>query len=410
MLDRLGRKLQSNEGYLSGDYAAATDNLHSWVSNTIANAVSDRLKLSEIERKLFIASLTGHTIEGRKQTTGQLMGSITSFPVLCIANAAFTRWAKEIDLKRKVSLKDSTIMVNGDDVAMRCTKQGYRYWSKITKFGGLEESVGKTFFSRQFVQINSVNYLRDEDNPVDLVTSEKGKTIIRSCPFHEVKYVNMGLITGTKRSGGNIGLKDQSDSKTNLGTWYRELMKLCPNHLREDVHQHFINRHRKTLNKFQIPWYVPEWLGGWGLTGYTSPSELDLRVAGMILRNWETVRPISIAHQEASWKTWLMAEKRIPAFTVNQRSNPGVDAYTNLVSKICIDLLFDSDVDLEQLFVAPESKENFWIFQINEKIWLPSSYKALGPPIPKEHIEFQGKYQSLKEEKVISVDKALILD
>lgn len=96
-------KLRDADVLVSGDYAAATDNLASWASETVADTLAECLfldKLDPLLPALLKTSLTGHlfeTDEGiKRQTTGQLMGSITSFPVLCLINAAICRWALEI--------------------------------------------------------------------------------------------------------------------------------------------------------------------------------------------------------------------------------------------------------------------------------------------------------------------------
>jgi hypothetical protein len=130
ILDALGSNLSEDEAYLSGDYEDATNNLEAWVSETIANAVADELKLYPVERRLFIAALTRHTIRGLPQQRGQLMGSIVSFPVLCIAVAAIARWALEAGTLRKWLLKDAPLLDNGDDLAMRCTEKVRLIWEQ----------------------------------------------------------------------------------------------------------------------------------------------------------------------------------------------------------------------------------------------------------------------------------------
>jgi hypothetical protein len=154
---------------ISGDYKASTDNLHRWVSEAIARRIAFCLRkngqFSDILEELLVRSLIDHIFVDRDgcrfaQKEGQLMGSVTSFPVLCIANAAMCRWAMEVASGRTYHL-DSRIplRVNGDDCVFRGPQDLLPlFWEEITKYGGLESSVGKTYYSRKFAVINSVLY------------------------------------------------------------------------------------------------------------------------------------------------------------------------------------------------------------------------------------------------------------
>jgi hypothetical protein len=417
ILDRLGTNLNEGQKYLSGDYADATNGLYSWASEECAEEISTQTELYPVERRLFKTSLTGHILRGKKQRRGQLMGSITSFVVLCIVNAAACRWACEIDQKRKFTLRDCPIMINGDDCALKCTERGRQAWKAITAFVGLEESVGKTYFTDSFVEINSTQFRREADNPQELLIEKTEakknpiyydgapKTVMvtrlvkRLVPFRMTRYVNVGLMFGLKRSGLGVGLNDQDDPRQNLGTRYRELLRLCPPHMKEEAHRAFINHHRDILNATRLPWFAPEWIGGIGLIGLREPSEKDLRIAAMITHNWRTKRPISLAHQEANWKTWQEASKRVPSPFVVQEKNQGVELYTRTVAAECINLLFDSDITLERLFQVVTEKRTAGAIKYNAKLWSPASYKSLCAPMDLEALWFRPQYLSYERQR-----------
>jgi hypothetical protein len=411
ILNGMGGQIRDDELFLSGDYEGATDNLKSWVSETIANAIADEIGLYEVERRLFIQSLTGHTLRGRKQTTGQLMGSITSFPVLCIANATMSAWAYEISNKKIALLKDIPMLINGDDIAMRCTREGYRLWTKITQFGGLKESIGKTFMSREFVNINSTNFIYTPLNPRTFSvqrervvnvgrwsgTVKTNEFAIRKQPFILNSYINMGLMKGLKRSQGGVSLNDQTSITDNIGARYREMIRLCPSHLRKSAHKGFIGEHKKLLSSIRLPWYVPEWLGGLGLTGVYEPSELDRKIAQMILYNWQKSSPKQLDHTITNWKTWELASKRVPTPYIVEEKNFGTDAYNQAVANECIDLLFDSEISLEKLFQNNEKgsdSSSILMLRYNERLWNPKRYPKLPPPITLEKMIFRGRYKS----------------
>lgn len=416
LLNWLGTNLAEDEAYLSGDYSAATDNLESWVSNCIANAIADELKLFEVERRLLVSQLTGFSIQvedgtvvstptGDKpqkenrmkpQARGQLMGSVVSFPVLCIANAAISRWAYEVGgLKRRLTLlRDCPLTINGDDMLMRTTANGREAWSKIAAFCGLEESIGKTYFSRDFVEINSTMFRRDEDNPF-LLQSTKGRELItRRSPFHHVPFVNIGLMRGLKRSGGSVGLKDLTSSDETIGSRYREMLTRTPPHLKPQVHSRFIEYHKPILTDCGLAWYIPEWLGGVGLTGYAHPSEIDLRLCRRTLLHWKEQRPIQPKTNE-TWKTWQVAERRVPApFIVKDRNNSGISLYTSRVQLECINMLFDSNIKLSDLMETSERVQKKRILNYNRRFWKVTG--DLPPPMTEEEIRYQRDWFSYK--------------
>ena len=150
---------------------------------------------------MLIRSLTKHLFEMengtlREQKEGQLMGSITSFPFLCLANAAFCRWALEISEHKKMRVRNqpldcksmiAPLLINGDDCTMKGCRSNMRHlWTTITSFGGLTSSLGKTLFSLKEKPITVIN-----SQTFDYVD---GQWVTR-------KYVNLGILMSKPRSG-----------------------------------------------------------------------------------------------------------------------------------------------------------------------------------------------------------------
>ena len=114
--------LSPGEKYLSGDFSAATDNLARWCSETVAKELALQFDLPE---GLLISSLCDNVIDYGsysspelqpfKQMNGQLMGSVLSFLVLNIVNAAMLWIVKSPSSRRQESLREQTFRVNGDD-------------------------------------------------------------------------------------------------------------------------------------------------------------------------------------------------------------------------------------------------------------------------------------------------------
>lgn len=114
------------------------------------------------DRLVLIRSLTRHRIFDPDtkeclgdQTRGQLMGSPTSFPILCIMNLALTRHALELSAHRQLELAELPILVNGDDLLFRAHPWEYRIWEQVTRLGGLRPSLGKNYISSKYFTINS---------------------------------------------------------------------------------------------------------------------------------------------------------------------------------------------------------------------------------------------------------------
>jgi len=410
MLDRLGINLKETDAYLSGDYEAATDNIFSWVSEAVADYVGDALQLANEERALFISALTGSRFKGQPQMIGQLMGSIMSFVVLCIINAAMTRWAIELAARRVYTLRDAPLTINGDDVAAKGDKHRLpAFWETITSFVGLKKSIGKTYVSREFVNMNSTSYMRTEEPFPLIYTRKDGSQIVRPSRLKLTKYVNLGLLKGLKRAGapakkaeaqagkktpkGDLNLNEITTIGGNLGARARELLRLAPERLHEQVMREFIKHHRDVLKKTRLPWYMPDWLGGLGLPSgpWGSSSPLDRRIAMRIILHWNTVHPIPISRKGVAWKTWLRAEKALPEPVYCRTKNEHTEAYSHMVGRKCIDLLFDSSVELSDLFQELNDDKSFRVIHHNARLWSPKE-GGLPKELPADAELFQPLY------------------
>jgi hypothetical protein len=150
----------------SGDYQSSTDNFHSWVSEVMLDEVAKVLKLPYQLTELAKRALTRHIFEDRdgnllEQKRGQLMGSIISFPFLCVANAAISRFSLELAERRTYTLKQCRMKINGDDsLIISKSKDFHDIWLQVSLVCGLESSVGKTYFNQKFCVINSCHFDR----------------------------------------------------------------------------------------------------------------------------------------------------------------------------------------------------------------------------------------------------------
>jgi hypothetical protein len=388
--------LGEDEEFISGDYKASTDNLHSWVSECLLDELglvltenlekeisqcpiegefqyisSDILNMrKELPRLLILMkrALTGHLImnptknesyrEGfnirdsdfRTQKEGQLMGSIISFPFLCLANAALCRYAMEITDCKNYKLVDrfiesyttAPLLINGDD----CLFKGkvivlFDNWKKITHFGGLESSVGKTFRSRKFMTINSTQYSYKE------VKSdwELESGIVDRTTYETVKYVNLGLCYQQKKDG------TRGKPFYRLGAVHRDLQKTCPPELfarasllflseasKRKFRKEYIKKDKKIVGKQYVevwenstqnaalPLFIPEWLGGLGLQIFPGMeknwiSRWDLQSANFIRMNMGSCLTVRSLSDFAMWRFHHLYRQTIGDFTFLEGQN-----------------------------------------------------------------------------------------
>lgn len=266
-IDHVNDVLGSVPGtFASLDYEGATDNFNPAISNEIGEALCDEMELDDDLRAIFLKALTGHTIDGESQQWGQLMGSIVSFVVLCIGNAAVVRRSLELARGETLQLSTAPITINGDDGGVRGPSSFGGIWSMLSTLVGLKPSLGKVYFDTHYFNINSTSF----------ILSPAGR-------LKHVPYVNMGLAYGLKRSTsdeGRLSVTDIADPigehSATLGSRHRDLIRTCPPALVEKVHDLFLRKNRDLLSLTKpLPLYAPEEFGGVGLQPIFSSISFD---------------------------------------------------------------------------------------------------------------------------------------
>lgn len=145
--------------WLSGDYTSATDNLHMWVTEALLEGILRHIPHQYTkmwaEWECSPHDVLYQEIHGGKarQTSGQLMGSLLSFPLLCLANYFTLKTA---------GFESTQFLVNGDDVAARGRLEQINSWRSLAPRLGLSLSIGKNFIDRDFVTINSQLFYRGQ--------------------------------------------------------------------------------------------------------------------------------------------------------------------------------------------------------------------------------------------------------
>jgi hypothetical protein len=279
--------LKEGEKWVSGDYSAATDNLDGSLTEVIWNTFCETVRLSDEFGKpsdrlcetfyqvLGLKALVGHCLhypDGSVayQQNGQLMGSPLSFPILCIANAAATLvgLGKDIDY-----LFDGPIAINGDDIGFPADDGQYQNWKRVVTACGLEPSIGKNYFSAEFLIINS---------ELRLYNPGSGWTYKGS--------LNLPLLWGQVEKGPDAGSNvSGSLAPGELGPRCHDLIAGMGS-MRDKLIHDFVTNHKKSLSYAQsyvgtkVSFYLPQDLGGLGLPKPTAVKleEWDLKWAATV--------------------------------------------------------------------------------------------------------------------------------
>jgi len=153
--------------FLSFDYTSATDNIkreYIKVAVEVLEEQADHLSDEEIQALRVLSNLV---IDGRETYSGQPMGSVMSFPLLCVINKTVVDMALAAMLDRKeISFKEWTshpLLVNGDDLLTREVRGNTDLRGEVVRQGsqvGLVVNEEKTMVSESDGEINST-YFRD---------------------------------------------------------------------------------------------------------------------------------------------------------------------------------------------------------------------------------------------------------
>jgi hypothetical protein len=208
-------------------------------------------------RRYGIKALTKHTIHYLEkdlktapvqQGNGQLMGSIISFIVLCVANAAVCKsafftgdWSETA-----IPLRETPLLVNGDDCVMVYNRRQRERWGQLAALIGMKPSIGKCYDSNEWLQINSTAFFR------------------RASGFERCPYINFGLLGPNKVRGNS------RRTFTELSATAREFLAGHDESKHDSLMSLFIRSHMREGGLLRevpegLSWWLPVHLGGLGL-------------------------------------------------------------------------------------------------------------------------------------------------
>jgi GTPase SAR1 family protein len=149
-IKKILKRSDENDLWLSGDYTAATDNFPMSVTNALVEGILSQIN-HEPTRAWTRYEVSPHRIRYPnsgigKQTSGQLMGSLLSFPLLCLLNDFIVS---------ESGFEQGKYLINGDDVVASGPSHVIETWRRNAPTVGLSLSLGKNFIDKQFCTVNS---------------------------------------------------------------------------------------------------------------------------------------------------------------------------------------------------------------------------------------------------------------
>jgi hypothetical protein len=199
-------KASSSDEWFSIDYSAATDGLSYKYSVGILEEILERVDPHQYHRAMQVLGMHDlyypdkHEVYGYDRVTsvhfggtmsrGQLMGSILSFPILCLANLGLyllvTQGVQE-GWTDKERLRH--VLINGDDMLYAAPRGLWERHVELGKKVGLNMSVGKAYHHREYANVNStsVHY-----------------SLVRDELPHQIDFLNTGLLFGQHKVQGEV--------------------------------------------------------------------------------------------------------------------------------------------------------------------------------------------------------------
>jgi len=140
---------------VSGDYKSATDNLPTEVAEAALDVILAHAVCVPDSIKRYAKAILRPRMFSVEQglsfvpSVGQMMGSLLSFPLLCLQNYLAFRWARASCARRL------PLLINGDDILFQSDVEFSRRWMNVVAMVGLEVERSKTSVSEEFGSLNS---------------------------------------------------------------------------------------------------------------------------------------------------------------------------------------------------------------------------------------------------------------
>jgi len=430
LLSRCMGRLSKDEFFASVDYSNATDWINLELTEYVAKGIAKRLGLSERLGKIYLDSVLPHTfvkvknkdskynsvlshwtddyiVKIGQQRRGQLMGSPSSFPILCIINAAVT-WASRPGDLQPFPLKGGRIMINGDDNLFVTNLAHYERFKRFCEAAGFSLSVGKSYISDKFAVINSTMYSYEPSGKVTIVDICEGTETFEEV-FVPKPYVNLGMLYCIGRSV-EFG-SDQDDDMFKYGVYCHELIRGHSKEIQEKLVARFIRLHLRKLQSFgSLPWFLPRVLGGLGLPathGYQL-SEAQRRLAWCYYRKNFSIEGYGLkaslpyGNKVASDHLWNLVRDEIKDYMIPSEDDksPLSSCFGNVFFKLFAELECEKLITTKNKEKLDKIKEKsslfpkFYLRRLGTIMGVRADFFPPGLPVVPEGIHYELSFDS----------------
>jgi len=272
--------------WFSIDYSAATDGLSARLSARIMERIlrgqrSDLLPIwmSVLAPHLCRYPFPHDDVLPIQQVNGQLMGSILSFPILCLANLGLYLYAIRDD-DRSLRKKMRGVLVNGDDMLYVARRSRWATHVALGEKVGLRMSPGKAYHDPVFANANSACFhfpLRSRESGTKSFINwtypdghQEGEVeLFRRYTPKAIPFLNAGLYFGQNKVMNKVA-ETGSEVQSRVSV-IEELLRGVRPGVRsrlQQIYAGYLKRHSKDLFKetgFRNL-FISRGLGGMGLT------------------------------------------------------------------------------------------------------------------------------------------------
>jgi len=228
----LKEKSRPDYEWFSIDYSAATDGLSYKYSGAILEEILENIPPHMYRRAMQVLGMHDlyypdkHEVYGYERVTsctmlgtmsrGQLMGSILSFPILCLANLGLYLLVTQ-EMQKGWTHKERLrhVLINGDDMLYAAPVE---LWNRHVSLGrdvGLTMSVGKAYHHPIYANVNSTSVHYRLNKPDDLPK--------------QIDFLNTGLFFGMHKVQQRVDGEAAGNSDTE-----QKLAEFFPDHLLDE--------------------------------------------------------------------------------------------------------------------------------------------------------------------------------
>ncbi len=299
--------MDSSQEWLSIDYSAATDGLSARLSSEIMKTLLRTLFWENPSLyRMMLGVLAPHEVHYPKvagvqlppvlQKNGQLMGSVLSFPILCLANLGlYLTVRRRLNEFAPMKLMLKSVLVNGDDMLYIGSRAEWDLHKELGARIGLQMSPGKAYIHKRYANINSTS--------VDMDLSS-----LRSTPV-EIKFLNVGLMVGRHKVQGKVG-SDEEDAKHPLTSVIDKVVEGSLPGKSAEIFKRYCSMNRKALaqeTKGRNLFLHPK-LGGFGVKPIDGiETNITVKQLSLALRLLEEDRYL-VPNQGVMPKGWPIKE------------------------------------------------------------------------------------------------------